>query len=188
MLFALLGTAHAAPDAEKIRTISEINAFPKAILKRTISPTLYGHIANSPVEAWVAVRGSLSGTSIYGARVVHSEGGGKYDQYALELAEKNKIAGRNMIAHINHSAPVLLHVLIFKIADGTMALSFAHFDGPEGEHLEYYGSTRLAVEQPDGQWKDLKLPQGSYAKGWVVREGLANNFELAMKLERIETR
>lgn len=80
------------PAPEKVRTIEEIPGFPLRVLKRTISPTIYKHLRVSPVEAWVEVRARLSGTHLYGARVIHSEADGAYDGYALRLARETEIA------------------------------------------------------------------------------------------------
>ena len=65
-----------------------------------------------------------------------------------------------------------------------MAVSFPCFDNAGGSQLEYYGAAKLAVQQMDGHWKDLDLPQGPLNGDWTVRAGLANNFELEMKLNQ----
>lgn len=82
------------------------------------------------------------------------------------------------------TTPIVFEILIFQIADGTMALSFPYFDEPGGSQLEYYGAANLAVQQLDGKWKDLPLGAGPLGKPWAVRDGLANNFELQMKLNQ----
>ncbi len=117
--------------------------------------------------------------------MIHSDLGGAYDKYALQRARDARIAGYNSLGHIDPTTSVVVNVLIYQIADGTMALSFPYIE-VAGEQLEYYGATTLAIQQIHGQWTDLKLPQGPLGKVWAVREGIANNFALEMKLNQIE--
>jgi hypothetical protein len=195
-LLACAAIASSAAATEKIRTISEILGFPQKVLKRTLSRTIYRELLVSPLEGYVAVRGQLSGTHIYGARVIHSDLGDAYDNYALQLARDWQISGHFDLGKLSPSTPVVLYVLIYEIADGTMAVSFPSFDDAGGTQLEYYGAAKLAVQQMNGKWADLKLPgrptaTGSHAtvsgNGWAVRDGLANNFELQMKLNQISS-
>lgn len=63
-LFVLLvsfSILSAASATEKIRTIADIPGLSLPVLQRTLSATIYKHIAVSPVEGWIAVRGQLSG-------------------------------------------------------------------------------------------------------------------------------
>jgi len=115
--------------------------------------------------------------------VVRSELGGAFDSLALKLADEVLIAGNFTSDRPNLGSSVLLHLLIYKIADGTMALSFAHLDEPGGDQAEYYGCARLAVLKADGKWTEIKGPEGLEGKGWVVRRGFKNNLEAALKME-----
>ena len=45
------------------------------------------------------------------------------------------------------NSPVLLHLLIYKIADGTMALSFANLASAGDDQLDYFGCSKLKVLQ-----------------------------------------
>lgn len=183
-MVACLASASPASAADKVRTIGDIHSISKRVLKRTVSRPLYRELLVSPIEAWIAVRGQLSGTHVYGARVIHSEASGAYDKYALQLARDWQIAGKFGLGKIGPTNPILLNVLIFQIADGTMAVSFPTINEPGGEQLEYYGAAKFAVEQSDGSWRDLDLPQGPLKGVWAVRQGLANNFDLEMRLQQ----
>jgi hypothetical protein len=195
LLFTVASLASALPMSavEKIRTVADIHAIPKSVLERTISPTLYQELLVSPVEGWVGVRGQLSGTHIYGTRVIHSELNGTCDKYALQLARNWEISGHFQTDRLSPAAQVVLYVLVYEIADGTMAVSFPCFEEPGGDQLEYYGSVKLAVQQADGSWADLKLPERPTATGyhslvtgntWAVRAGLRNNWELTSLLDK----
>lgn len=61
------------------------------------------------------------------------------------------------MGHIHPTTSVVINVLIYEIADGTMALSFPYLDEAGGEQMGYYGATTLATQQSNGEWIDLKL-------------------------------
>ena len=142
----------------------------------------------SPVEGWITVRANLagSGTRLSGMRIARSDLGGKYDALALKLAKEVRLAGHYSLDKPNNPPSVLLHLLIYQIADGTMALSFAHFDEPGGDQMQYYGCARLAVLKSDGKWTDIKGPESLEGKGWAVRQGLRNDLNASLKLENIQ--
>jgi len=93
-----------------------------------------------------------------GARVTHSELGGVYDDFALKLANGFGISGFGHTDRQAPATPVHLHLVIYKIADGRMALSFPVSDEAGGNQIEYYGSAFLAVEK-DGKWTEIGGPK-----------------------------
>ena len=136
----------------------------------------------SPVEGWVVVRANLAGTRLSGARVIRSELGGTYDPLALQLAKEALIAGNYSIERPNVTSSVLLHVLVYKIADGKMVLSFAHMDQPGGDQMQYYGCARLLTLKND-KWSEIKGPASLAGKGWAVRQGTKNNLADNLRME-----
>jgi len=70
------------------------------------------------VQGHVVVRAELVGTKVFGARVVTSDLGGAYDALALERASELKIMRHYKLDSQIPITPVLLHLLIYKIADG----------------------------------------------------------------------
>lgn len=188
VLFVFVRSGAAAPQSAKGRTIGEINAIPTRVLQRAISPKFYQSVLRSPIDGWVVVRGSLRGTTLYGLKVIHSEPSGLHDHLALQRAREVEIAGNYTIENPNVGSSVLVHLLIYQIADGVMALSFAHLDGPGGEQAEYYGCARLAVLKNDtNKWVEIKGPESLEGKGLAVRRGIKNDFRASMKVERITT-
>ena len=142
-LLASLTPGFAAHPSSDNRKNGDLNVIPTRVLQRSISPRFCKSLLVSPVEGWVVVRANLSGTRPTGARVVHSELKGLYDPLAMQLANEALIAGNYSIDRPNVLGSVLLHVLVHRIADGTMVLSFAHLDHPGGNQMEYYGCARL---------------------------------------------
>jgi hypothetical protein len=186
ILVSFLGSSLAAAPPVKIRTIADIDSVSARVLQGSISPKFYKSLLISPIQGWVLVRGNLSGTHLSGIRVIHSELNGLYDPLALKLANEVQIAGYYSIDRPNLGGSILLHLLIYQIADGTMTLSFAHLDEPGGDQAKYYGCARLAVLRSDGKWTEIKGPEGLQGKGWAIRAaGAGNEFRFVKKLERI---
>src|SRR3954469_11753677 len=55
-------------------------------LSRMVSPKFYRSLQISPIQGWIVVRGQLAAGRVSGAKVIHTELGGGYDQLALDLA------------------------------------------------------------------------------------------------------
>jgi hypothetical protein len=184
LLSSVLSTLAATAPSEG-RRITDLNVIPTRVLKRSISPKFFKTLLISPVQGWIVVRGNLVGTRISGARVIRSELNGEFDALALKLAKEVQLAGYYSIDN-RTGGSILMHLLIYQIADGTMALSFPHLNGPGGDQQRYLGCARLAVLKADGTWTEIKGPPGLQDKGWAVRTpGLENNIRALLKLERI---
>src|ERR1700686_645741 len=132
--------ATASPPAGKVRTISDISIIPHRVLQRSISRKFYKSLLVSPIEGYVVVQGQVNNTAhLSGLRVIHSELGGAYDSLALERANAMTISGYYSTDKIIQTGNVLVILLIYRIADGTAALSFALVDEPGGDQQEYFG-------------------------------------------------
>jgi hypothetical protein len=174
ILLTSLGSAFAAtaPSA-KIRTLSDISSISRPVLQKSISPKFYKSLLISPIQGCVIVRAELLGSQLIGPKVVHSELGGAYDSLALERAKAVTISGHFALDKINQTGSVLVHLLIYKIADGTMALSYTQLDEPGGDQQEYYGCAVLAIQKKDGKWTEVKAEDSG--KGLIVRNRQNSN-------------
>ena len=183
---AVIGFLHpttAAPRPGKSRTITDLNVISTRALQRSISPKFYKSLVISPVQGWVVVSGNVAGARLSGLRVTHSELEGRFDALALQWAKDFQIAGHYSIDRPHFGGAVLVHLLIYQIADGTMALGFPQFTEPGGDQLEYFGCSRLAVLKKDGQWVEIKGPESLEGKGWAVRQGQKNWIGAFIKTE-----
>lgn len=172
VVFASSGRTFAAANQPtgKVRTISDISSIPHQVLQRSISPRFYKSLLISPIEGYVVVRGQVNNTTrLSGLRVIHSELGGAYDSLALERAKALTISGYYSTDKLVQTGNVLVTLLIYKIADGTAALSFAQVDEPGGDQQQYYGSAFLAVRTSDGKWTEIKSVDSLQGKGLVLR-------------------
>jgi len=178
---SFLSSGFAAQTPNATRRLGDLNVIPKRVLERTVSPRFFNSLVVSPVEGWVVVRANLSGTRLSGARVIRSELGGIYDPLALQLAKEALIAGNYSIDRPNMPSSVLLHLLVYRIADGTMVLSFTHLDHPGGDQMEYWGSARLLTLK-SGKWSEIMGP-ASLGKGFTVRQGTRNNLVDSLRMD-----
>ena len=181
---ALLNTSAATQQSVQGRKLTDLKVIPTRVLQRAISPKFYKSLLVSPLEGWVIVRGQLSGSRLSGARVIRSESQGLYDPLALQLAKEATIAGNDTLERPNSGSSVLLHLLVYKIADGTMVLSFAHMDEPGGDQAEYYGCARLLVLKND-KWTEIQGPKSLAGKGIAVKRGWKNDLNTSLKLEHM---
>jgi hypothetical protein len=178
--FAFLANTFAiAPPPTNVRTILDVSSIPQRVLQRSISPKFYKSLLISPIRGCVIVQAQLVGTHLSAMRVVHSELDGAYDALALERAKAVTISGYYALDKINQTGSVLVHLLVYEIADGTMALSFAHLDEPGGDQQEYYGCAVLAVQKRDGKWTEIKSVESLQGKGLAVRSN--KNSKYAMR-------
>ena len=139
------------------RSISDIPAAKEALL-RIVSPKFYRSLLISPVEGWIVVRGELMNDHLTGTKIVRSELGGSYDRLALDLANNLQIVDYTRADMSGASRAVFVHLLIYKIADGTMAMSFAHFDQAGGNQLRYSGAAWMAALKGD-KWVTIEPRQ-----------------------------
>jgi hypothetical protein len=181
VLLAFAGRTLAVSEPTgKVRTISDISSIPHQVLQRSISPKFYKSLLISPIQGYVVVRGQVDNTThLSGLRVIHSELGGAFDAIALERAKALTISGYYSIDKIIQTGNVLVTLLIYKIADGTAALSFAQVDEPGGDQQQYYGCAVLAVLKSDGKWTEIKSVDSLQGKGMVLRT--SRNSKLAMR-------
>ena len=186
-LLALVATSMAAAKPVNGRTIEDIDVISPRVLKRAISPKFFETLRISPIQGHIVVRAQLVGTRLFGARVAKSDLQGAFDELALERAKEIRIWRHYKLDSQSPASPVLVHVLIYKIADGTMALSFANLDSPGDDQLDYFGCAKLAVLKEDGQWTEIKGPSTLHNKGIMVRAtGVKNNRDAIRLLERVK--
>jgi hypothetical protein len=182
VMIALLRSGVAAPPAKQVRTLKDIDVISPRVLQRSISPKFYRSLVISPIQGWIVVRANVYGTRLSGMRVIHSELNGAYDALALKFANEARIAGYDSLERPQFGGSVLLHLLIYQIADGTMVLSFPTFDEPGGNQMEYWGCARLTVLKTNGTWTEIEGPKSLQGKGWAVRAGFKNKLEAFLKL------
>lgn len=160
--FTLLVTLHSlaappSPAPAKARTISvpvnprtfrNLPGFPVAVLKTSLSPRLYKSLLISPVTAWIVVRApDLKGAE---PKIVRSDAGGVFDKLAQEFAKGWSSVGFDTTESRTHRPTLSVHLLIYRIADGLLAVNFSHND-----QAFYHGVQHSEVwvgVHKDGKW------------------------------------
>jgi hypothetical protein len=170
ILVSFSSSSFATQSSAKVRSISDVPTISHRVLQRSISPKFYKSLLISPLEGCIVVRAQLSNSHLQGLNIIHSELGGAYDSLALERAKALTIAGYYGLGKVNRTGNFLVHLLIYKIADGTMALSFVQLDEPGGDQQEHFGSAVLKVRKPDGEWIEIKSVDTLQGKGLVLRK------------------
>jgi len=157
------------------KRIQDLNVISTRVLQRSISRKFYKTLLVSPIDGWIVVRGQWVGTKIGGPRIWRSDLDGKYDQLALNFAKEFEITG-SLGGITRFGGDIVLHLLVYHTADGTMLLSFPTFDVPGGEQNYYWGCARLAVIKKDtGRWVEIEGPDGLHGRGWAVRPARASD-------------
>jgi hypothetical protein len=170
IVLSFSGSSFASQSSAKGRTISDVPTISHRVLQRSISPKFYKSLCVSPLLGCVIVRAQLSNTHLTGMSIIHSDLGGAYDSLALERAKAMTITGYYAVGKMNRIGNVLLHLLVYEIADGTMALSFVQLDEPGGDQQEYFGSAVLTVRKPEGEWTEIKSVDTLQGKGIALRK------------------
>lgn len=152
--FVLLLSVITSAAATAPRTIAE---YPEAreYLRRTTNLPFYKSVLNAPVNHWITVRGDVAGDHLQGTHLVRSDAEPVFNDLALELAQNLQVIGANVSRQRTNRA-ALVHLLIYKIADGDLAVSFAHFDEPGAAHLRIQGAAWMAVRKQSGQWVTIE--------------------------------
>jgi len=152
-----LQSAAAAPPASG-RTVQQIPNFPLQSLRTGVGKKLYNSLAVSPVSAWLMARASVVNGHSMAARIMHSEGGGVYDQMVLDLANGYTIGGQNTIESRLATDTLNVYLLIYDIKDGKMAISFSHSDDARYVGYGQAGRAWVGVLQ-GGKWVTISGDQ-----------------------------
>ena len=140
------------------RTIQNLPDFPLSTLKVSLSPKLYKSLSVSNVDAWIVVQVPPKGGE---PKIIHSEASGVFDQMALSMAKAWNPVGYNTTESRLNSPSLNVHLLIYKIVDGLMAVNFSNND-------EAFHAGRQYSDVWVGLWKDGKWTRIGGTK--VMRE------------------
>jgi hypothetical protein len=149
------------------RTILNLPNFPLQALRSGVGRKLYGSLAISPVSAWVTARAAVVNGHSMGAKVVHSEGDGLYDKMLLEMANGYTISGQNTTESRLAHDYINVHLLIYDVKDGKMAICFSHNDDARYNGYAQVGTAWVGLLQ-GGKWVTIS---GEDRRKWGGRRG-----------------
>ena len=150
-------TASAARSPARGKTIKDLSGtMPLGLFERSVSPKFYRSLLVSPLDDWSIVRACVAGTRLAAARVIRSSRDPAYNSLALKFASGLTLAANERRNGVRQSDSALMHLLIYKIADGVMAVSFAHPEAAADQQMKNVGHIRLSVKKNEGPWTEIK--------------------------------
>jgi hypothetical protein len=170
LAFLVIATAvqiSAAPPPASTRTVQQIPNFPLQALRSGVGHKLYSSLAISPVSAWVSARAAVVNGHTMGAQITHSEGNGVYDKALLAMANDYTVTGGNTVESRLQKDSLNVHLLIYDIKDGKMAICFSHNDDARYNGVGQVGTAWVGVLQ-GGKWVTIS---GTYPRKWGGRQG-----------------
>jgi hypothetical protein len=129
------------------RTIQNLPNFPLSTFKVSLSPKLYKSLSVSNVDAWIVTH-----VSPYGGepKIIHSEAGGVFDRMALSMAKEWCPVGYNSTESRVNAPSLDVHLLVYKIVDGLVAVNFANND--DAYHVGPQHTDVWVGLLKDGKW------------------------------------
>jgi hypothetical protein len=167
LFIAVAVQSHAAQQPASGRTILNLPNFPLQALRSGVGRKLYGSLAISPVSAWVMARAPVINGHTMGAQIVHSEGNGAYDKALLAMANDYTVTGGNTTETRLQKDTLNVHLLIYDLKDGQMAIVFSHNDDARYNGVAQIGTAWVGVYQ-GGKWVTIS---GRYPRKWGGRHG-----------------
>lgn len=140
------------------------------VLERSVSPKFYQSLLVSPLEDWSIVRMRVAGRRLSGARIIRPSVNPAYNSLALQFANELTLVVNAPSGTAGQTDSALMHLLIYKIADGVMAVSFAYPDVPAGQQVKSFGNVRLSVKTKEGRWTEIRPLESRQDKTASLRE------------------
>lgn len=184
-LLSLVMLGLSAPTAFPARgkTIKGLSGpIPLGILQRSAGPKFYQSLLVSPLDDWSVVRAQVAGTRLSGARVIRSAVNPAYNSLALKFANEMTLVANDRSGSARQTDSALIHLLIYQIADGVMAVSFGYLDTPVGPQMRNVGSVRLSVKTKEGRWTEIRPPETRQDRRWSIHESGGRSLR---KIDRI---
>ena len=170
LAFLVIAAAVQSPAAQQpasTRTILNLPNFPLQALRSGVGRKLYGSLAISPVSAWLSARAAVVHGRTMGAQITHSEGNGVYDKMLLEMANNYSVSGGNTTETRLAKDTLNVHLLIYELKEGKMAICFSHNDDARYQGIGQVGTAWVGVLQGE-KWVTIS---GTYPKKWGGRRG-----------------
>ena len=128
MLLANATRAGSPPSPAGVRTFKNLPGYPIDDLRNGIGKKMFKSLEISPVAAWVVARASIYHGQSSNAKIVHSEADGIFDKMLVEMANGYSLSGLDATESRMQGDSLTVHLLIYKISDGLMAVRVSHCD------------------------------------------------------------
>lgn len=160
VLGCLVPAVLAARPAVRERTIKDLSGtIPLELFQRSVGPKFYRSLLASPLDDWSTVRAQVSGRRLTHPRVIRPAANPAYNSLALKNASRLALAANERSKGFRPGDSALMHLLVYKIADGFMAVSFAHPEVAADQPMKNFGHIRLSVRTKEGPWTEIKASE-----------------------------
>ena len=161
----------AARSHERPKTIRDLSGpLPLELFQRSVPAKFYQSLLVSPLEDWSIVRAQVIGTRFSGARIIRSAANPAYDALALKFANELPLVANERSRRTGQRDSALMHLWIYKIADGVMAVSFSYPEAFAGPQTRNVGTVRLSVATVEGRWTEITSREMREDKRWSLRQ------------------
>jgi len=148
----------ARPNAPS-KTIRDLSGtLPLELFQRSVTAKFYRSLLVSPLEDWSIVRAQTAGMRA-GTRVIRPAANPAYDALALKFANELSLVANDRRRSAEQRDSELLHLLIYKIADGVMAVSFAYSEASVARQIKNVGTVRVSIRTKEGRWTEITAPK-----------------------------
>jgi hypothetical protein len=155
------------PRSKTIRDLS--GTLPLELFQRSVTKKFYQSLLVSPLEDWSVVRAQTAGRRA-GTHVIRPAANPTYDALAVKFANELPLLANDRSRSAEQRDSALLHLLIYKIADGVMAVSFTYSEVSVARQIKNVGTVRLSVRTNEGPWTEIKAPETGEDRPWSLRE------------------
>lgn len=154
------------------KTIKDFSgSIPLEVLQRSVGSKFYRSLLVSPLEDWSVIRARIARGRLSGARVIRPAANPVYDSLALKFASDLTLVASDSRGSARQTDSAQMHLLIYQIADGQMAVSFAYAESSANKEMKHSGTVRISVKAKEGRWAEIRPSETVPPKGWSLREG-----------------
>ena len=162
----------AAPAHGSGKTIKDLSdAIPLRVLERSAGVKFYQSLLISPLEDWSLVRAQVTGHDLRDARIIRPSVNPAYNSLAVRWANELTLVANDRRQNGRQPDFALMHLFIYKIANGFLAVSFAYSDGTAAEQNTKLGTVRLSVKKTGGPWTELTPSERQDARSSLHERG-----------------
>ena len=156
LLSAASSGASAAPSPA--RTLKDLSGFPLRAARHMMPAQLFRSLEISPVETWVVARSFVYSQKPAAAKIIHEEGDGAYDKLIVALANTYTTTGNESTETRVAGDTLTFNLVIFKIADGKMAILIPHTDDDRYQGYTQNGDAWIGILR-NGKWTRVSHPR-----------------------------
>jgi hypothetical protein len=153
------------------KTIKDLSAdIPLALLERSVGGKFYQSLLRSPIDDWTIVEARVTGTRLSRARVIRGSKNPAYNSLALKFANQLTLVANDPSENARRADSARMHLLIYQIADGLMAVSFGYTETHARQPMKNSGTVRLSVKTREGAWTEIRPLESRQDKMGSLRE------------------